>query len=425
MLERDARRVWHPFTQHATEPSPLAVVGAKDAELELEDGRKVIDGISSWWCCLHGHGRRELIDAMQRQATELDHVLFAGCTHEPAVALAEQLVDVAPPGLSRAFYSDNGSTAVEVALKICVQSWRQLGAGQQSRDVFVALDGAYHGDTFGAMSVGDPDPFFLPFQRLLFRSVRVSCEAGSVAAALADLGERAAGVIVEPLVQGGGGMRMHTPEFLRDVRAACDRTGVPLIADEVMTGFGRTGELFACARAGISPDLMCLSKGLTGGLLPLAVTLVREHLFDAFLSDERGRAFFHGHTFTANPITCALALESLRLVIREQVPARLDAIGRRIETRLSDFIQNRANGRASNLRRTGGIVALDLAQPAGHGAGYLSRHAPMLRQQAIERGVFLRPLGNVLYAMPPACTTEVQCDRIADVMAQLVSLDPA
>jgi adenosylmethionine-8-amino-7-oxononanoate aminotransferase len=413
LVERDARVTWHPYTQHATEAEPLAVARAEAATLTLADGRKLIDAISSWWTCLHGHGHPRLVEAMQRQVRELDHVLFAGCTHEPAVALAEELVRVAPAGLTRVFFSDNGSTAVEVALKMAYQRWCHLG--EEQRTTFVALEGAYHGDTFGAMSVGDPDPFFSAFAPLLFSAQRVAPDAQALESALESLGERAAGVILEPLVQAAAGMRMHTEEFLRAVRRACDRAGVPLIADEVFTGFGRTGALFACARAGVAPDLLCLAKGLTGGTFPLAVTLTSEAIYEAFLSSDRGRAFFHGHSFTANPIGCAVARASLALCLENEVPARLDAIGARIEAALEPLA---TNARVACLRRTGGVVALELT-PIGGDAGYLASSALGMRARAIELGVLLRPLGNVLYCVPPACTTEREASTIAEAMATL------
>ncbi|MCA8942493.1 MAG: aminotransferase class III-fold pyridoxal phosphate-dependent enzyme, partial [Planctomycetes bacterium] len=336
-----------------------------------------------------------------------DHVLFAGTTHEPAVQLAERLVEISPEGLERVFFSDNGSTAVEVALKMVVQAWQQRG--ERSRETFVALAGGYHGDTCGAMSVGDPDPFFAPYRSMLFDVRRTAPDVDALAAILDELGRRAAGVIVEPLVQGAGGMRMHDDATLRALARACEARGVPWIADEVMTGFGRTGALFACRRAGVEPDVMCLSKGITGGILPLAVTLATDELFEAFVSDDRGRMLFHGHSFTANPITCAVALASLDLVEERDVPTRLDAIGATIEARLAGSVP----ATECNLRRTGGIVALDLPGESGYLAGIATR----IRRESIERGVLLRPLGEVLYALPPASTTDDEALEIADAMA--------
>lgn len=417
LVDRDRAHCWHPYTQHATEAEPLPIVSASGALLRLEDGRELIDAISSWWAVLHGHGQAELLEAMSTQAARLDHVLFAGATHEPAVRLAERLVEVAPQGLSRVFYSDDGSTAVEVALKMAYQRHVQL-KGTRS-PVFVCLAGAYHGDTLGAMSVGDPEPFFRAFEPLLFEVRRVPAESGAVREALEELGENAAGVLLEPLLQGAAGMVMQPPAFLREVRAACDAAGVPLIADEVLTGFGRTGRLFACEHAGIAPDILCLAKGLTGGLLPLAATLATEEIYEAFLSPERDRAFFHGHTFTAHPIGCAVALASLELVLETDVPARLDSLGERIEAGLAPLADH---PRAGAVRRLGGIVAYDLTPAPGERAGYLNDMALRLRVAAVERGVLLRPLGNVVYAMPPACTTASQAESIAAVMVELADL---
>ena len=415
LVRRDARVLWHPYTQHALERELVAVVRAQGARLELADGRRLLDAISSWWACLHGHAHPRITAAIAEQARALDHVLFAGATHAPAVELAERLLTVAPRGLARVFYSDDGSTAVEVALKMVAQAWAQRGEPQ--RTVFVALECAYHGDTFGAMAAGDPEPFFRAFAPFLFAVRRVPPDAERLAAELETLGARAAGVIVEPLVQGAAGMRMHASEFLRAARALCDRHGLPLIADEVMTGFGRTGALFACGRAGITPDLLCLGKGLTGGTLPLAATLATEALFEAFLHHERTRFFPHGHTFTANPIACAAALASLELCRVDDVPARLERIGAAIERGLAPL---RGDARVLELRRTGGIVALELAVPAGERAGYGSSLALELRKRALARGVLLRPLGNVLYALPPACVTDGECAEIAATMSALV-----
>jgi len=423
LVERDARHLWHPYTRHAVDTDPLAVVGARGARLELADGRELVDGISSWWTCLHGHGHPRLVEAMRAQASRLDHVLFAGATHEPAVRLAEELVDATPGDLARVFYSDDGSTAVEVALKIAYLAW--VHRGEPQRTTFVALEHGYHGDTFGAMSVGDPVPFFESFGPLLFDVRRVPVREGAVEEALGELEGRVAAVLVEPLVQGAAGMEMHADALLRSIRAACDAHGVPLIADEVMTGFGRTGALFACGRAGVAPDLLCMAKGLTSGMLPLAATLATAELFEAFQGAEAQGFFPHGHSMTANPIGCAVALASLALCREEETPARLDAIGARIEAGVAELAEL---DHVRNLRRSGGIVALDLEPPRekeGNGAseaGYFSSLAPRLRRAAIEDGVLLRPLGNVLYALPPACTSDDECDAIAACMRRLARL---
>ncbi|MCH2102415.1 MAG: adenosylmethionine--8-amino-7-oxononanoate transaminase [Planctomycetes bacterium] len=419
LQDRDRRHSWHPYTRHGVETSLLGVIGAEGNRLKLDDGREVIDGISSWWATLHGHGHPALVEAMTKQAQALDHVLFAGCTHEPAVRLAEELTREAPDGLTRAFFSDDGSTAIEVGLKMVLQSWVQRGEAQ--RRVFIALEGGYHGDTFGAMSVGDPEPFFVAFQPMLFEVRRVSPDLDELTAALDELGERCAGFILEPLIQGAAGMKMHSIEFLRGAREALSARGLPLIADEVMTGFGRTGQLFATRKAGVSPDVLCLAKGLTGGMLPLAATLATEELFSSFLSEDKSGALFHGHTFTAHPIGCAVALASLELTLAEETPAKLDAIGQRIETALLEELGGEADI-LHNLRRTGGVVAFESRSAE---TGYFSLDTLALREEALANGVLLRPLGETVYALPPACTTEEDCLAIAKAMAALARLGVA
>ncbi len=423
--QRDAACLWHPYTQHGSDGAPIEVAAARGATLTLSDGREVIDAISAWWTCLHGHGEPRLIEAAQRQARRLDHVAFAGATHEPAVALAEALLAIAPRGeraLTRVFFSDDGSTAVEVALKIAFHFHAQRGA--TARRKFLVFEGGYHGDTVGAMSVGDPDPYFTAYAPLLFEVVRVPVAAAAFAAAFEQHADALAAVLIEPLVQGAAGMRMHDAALLRTIATTCHAAGVPLIADEVMTGFGRTGALFACTKAGIAPDLLCLAKGLTSAMAPLAATLATEQLFDAFRSSERRRMLAHGHSMTAHPIGCAVALESLALCRENDVAARLDAIGARIEAGLAPL---RGDPRVRELRRCGGIVAFDLApQPSGASSGgYFTELAPRLRARAIDHGVLLRPLGDVVYALPPACTTEAQCDAIAAAMRAMVEFIPA
>ncbi len=434
----DRQHAWHPYTQHGLEEELLPVVGAAGAWLELADGRELLDGISSWWCCLHGHGHPRLVAALQEQAARLDHVLYAGCTHEPAARLAAELVEMAAPlaatdpareaagGLTRAFYSDDGSTAVEAALKMAYGAHHRRG--QPARTTFLAVEGGYHGDTFGAMSAGDPDPFFADYAPFLFHVVRVKPDAEELAAAFADLEGRVAGFLLEPMLQGAAGMVPHSADFLRAARRLCDEHGAFLIADEVMTGFGRTGRTFACEHGPVCPDLLCLSKGLTGGMLPLSVTMATEAIYEAFLSDQRGRAFFHGHTFTANPIGCAVARESLALVREERVPERLERIGDRIHARLADLAEL---PQVAELRRLGGMVALELA---AEDAGYLAGLGERLRAACRElpaaptdpavsdasatpaRAALLRPLGNVLYALPPACLDQEECDFLASAM---------
>ncbi|MCG5055044.1 MAG: adenosylmethionine--8-amino-7-oxononanoate transaminase [Myxococcales bacterium] len=413
LLAGDASCVWHPYTRHGIDTEPLAVVAADGAILHLADGRRLIDGISSWWASVHGHGHPALIAALQKQARILDHVLFAGATHPPAVELAQRLVGLAPSGLSRVFFSDDGSTAVEVALKMAYHAW--LLRGQPHRKVFVALTNAYHGDTFGAMSVGDPMPYFDAYGPLLFEVHRVAPEAGALAGVLEALGDRVAALIVEPLLQAAGGFHIHPPAFLQAARALCDQAGIFLIADEVATGFGRTGAMFACDKAGLRPDFLCVAKALTNGMASLAATLTTEQMFRAFAQVEPLRFFPHGHTMTANPIACAVASASLQLMADDDVVGRLEHIGHRIYEAVSSLA---AEAHVEDVRRIGGVVAIELApEPSGQGAARALR----LRRAAEAQGVLLRPMGDVLYAWPPACTTDEQVEIIARGLASQVA----
>jgi adenosylmethionine-8-amino-7-oxononanoate aminotransferase len=396
LVERDARVVWHPYTQAATAPPPLPVVAGEGPYLITEDGRRILDAVSSWWVCVHGHAHPRLAEALARQARTLEHVLFAGATHPPAVELAERLC--ALTGLDRVFYSDNGSTAVEAALKMAYQYWRNRG---ERRARFLTLKHAYHGDTVGAMSVSGVALFRETFSDLLFPVDRYEGE----------IGEDVAAVLVEPILQGAGGMRIQPPEFLAELAARCREAGTLLIADEVLTGFGRTGRMFACEHAGVTPDILCLSKGLTGGVLPFAATLATEEIYDAFLSEDRGRTFFHGHSYTGNPLGCAVALESLRLFKEERTLERADAIGRRLRGGLEVLRES-----VADIRGIGAVWVVELSAKGG----YLADVGPKMATAALERGVLLRPLGNVLYAMPPLCLSDAEADRLADVMVEVV-----
>ncbi|MDR1989509.1 MAG: adenosylmethionine--8-amino-7-oxononanoate transaminase, partial [Acidobacteriaceae bacterium] len=329
LVERDAARVWHPYTQMQTRPAPVPIVRGEGVYLYTEDGRRLLDGTSSWWVNIHGHAHPALTAALTAQAATLEHVVFANCTHHPAVDLAERLVDVLPRGLTRVFYSDNGSTAVEVALKMAMQYW--TNRGERDRRTFITLHHAYHGDTVGAMSASEDSRFTRPFQPLLFDVARVAspycyrCPLGlerrdcginclqSLEQALRAGARRVAAVLVEPMLQGAGGMIVWPAEYLAGVRRLCDEYGVLMIADEVLTGFGRTGRMFACEHADVSPDIICLSKALTGGYMPLGATVASDAVYESFLSEDRARTFFHGHSFTANPLACAVALASLQL----------------------------------------------------------------------------------------------------------------
>jgi adenosylmethionine-8-amino-7-oxononanoate aminotransferase len=382
LADRDRAVLWHPYTQMRTAAPPLAVVRAEGVWLYTEDGRRVMDGVSSWWVNVHGHSHPRLNAALARQARELEHVIFAGCTHRPAVELAEALLRVLPAGLARVFYSDNGSTAVEAALKMTLQYWQNQG---RARTRFLALAGGYHGDTVGAMSVSARSVFTASFDSLLF-DVETFASLSELELLLDDT---VAAVLLEPMLQGAGGMVMWPAEFVRGVRAACDRAGTLLIADEVLTGFGRTGKMFACEHAGVTPDIVCLSKGLTAGYLPLGATVTTEAVYEAFLSEDRRKTFFHGHSYTANPLACAVALESLRIFEDEPVLPRI--------VRLEQQMREELTG----ARVLGGVGVVELT-----GSGYLDNEGPRLAARFLEQGLLLRPLGNVVYFMPPYAITD-------------------
>jgi len=420
LLDRDRACLWHPYTQMLTAPAPIPVVRAQGVYLYTEDGQRILDGISSWWVNIHGHSHPKLNEALAAQARQLEHVVFAGCTHRPAVELAEGLLQVLPAGLTRIFYSDDGSTAVEVALKLALQYWQNLG--QPRRSKFIALHHAYHGDTVGAMSAGEESVFTRAFTPMMFpvarahapycyrcplglqrETCRIDC-LGDLERQLAAEGEAVAGVLIEPMLQGAGGMIVWPAEFLAGVRRLCDRYQTLLIADEVLTGFGRTGRMFACEHAGIRPDLVCLSKGLTAGYLPLGATAATEAIYEAFLSEDRGRTFFHGHSYTANPLACAVGLASLAVFREDGVLARVQALERQLRAGLEPL---RRLPWVGDVRVIGGVGVLELASSE---AGYLASAGPRLYQEFLSRGLLLRPLGNVVYFLPPYVITEAQAD---------------
>ncbi len=412
LSDRDKAVVWHPYTQMKTAPPPLEIVRGQGVYLYTDDGKKILDGISSWWVNIHGHAHPRLNQALIDQAKKIEHVIFAGATHEPAVELAERLVGILPAGLTRVFYSDNGSTAVEVALKLALQYWQNQGRPDRTR--FVALRHAYHGDTAATMSVSDESVFTAPFASLLFPVDRL--EPAQIDRHLQSYADRIAAVIVEPMLQGAGGMIMWPAAELAQVRAACYRHGILLIADEVLTGFCRTGRMFACEHAAVTPDIICLSKALTAGYMPMAATAVTNAVYEAFLSDDRTKTFFHGHSFTANPLACAVALASLDLIEEGNMLARVQ----RLETQLRDGLAPLARlPHVADVRVLGGIGVVELKSEGG----YLAEVGPRLYQAFLDRGVLLRPLGNVLYFMPPYVISDAEVDwviqRIGDVLSAL------
>jgi adenosylmethionine-8-amino-7-oxononanoate aminotransferase len=426
-------KIWHPFTQQALDPPPIPIARAEGAYLYTTTGRKIIDAISSWWVNIHGHCHPAIMKALQEQTQKLDHVLLAGFTHEAIALLCLKLRKVLHPNLEHIFFSDNGSTAVEVALKIAVQYWENVG--QPAKRSIVALEHAYHGDTVGAMSVSADSGFTQSFRQLLFPVHRVHsaycyrCPVGKTRATcsieclgkLAQLleekhGEIAA-LIVEPLLQGAGGMIIHPVEFLQGVRTLCDQYGVLLIADEVLTGFGRCGKMFACGLAGVIPDLMCLSKGLTGGVLPMGATVCTSRVHDAFVSEDRSRTFYHGHSYTGNPLAAAAAVASLEIFAREPVFDRINAIAKIHEERLAAIRNHAAVG---DVRSIGTVAVVELR---ADDPGYFSALRPKLYDFFLGTGVLLRPLGNTIYVLPPYVISPEDLhyvhDRIADALRGL------
>ncbi|WP_243323172.1 adenosylmethionine--8-amino-7-oxononanoate transaminase [Geothrix sp. SG200] len=440
-LALNRAHVWHPFTQmqvHEADP-PAPVIGGEGCDLLLANGERVLDGVSSWWTCLHGHGHPRLVSALERQAAKLDHVMFAGFTHEPALELVVRLRPKLPQNLTRAFFSDDGSTAVEVALKMAFQA--QLQRGQKGRDRFGALRGGYHGDTLGAVGVGELDNFMTS----LFRPLLLACERLEVpedprcelapdldgwpdrleaarqamAAFFATYGERLAAFIAEPLIQCAGGMRMWPPELLRELRAQCDAHGVYLILDEVATGFGRTGTFLACEQAGIAPDLLCLSKGLTGGTLPLSMTWATEELYGHFWgTPASGRAFLHGHSYTGNPAACAVACASLALFDDEPVLANAAALN---EAMKAAFTALAAHPAVRQARVLGTIGACRLVDPAtGEAHPTDDRFGWRLHRRALEHGLLVRPMGDCLYLLPPLSTPPARIREAAETLLELL-----
>jgi adenosylmethionine-8-amino-7-oxononanoate aminotransferase len=397
--------IWHPYTQEALDGPAIEIDRGEGAWLYTTDGHRLLDGISSWWVNTHGHGHPLIAEAIAKQARRLEHVIFAGFTHQPAEELSERLGAIVPRPLSRLFFSDNGSTAVEVALKIAVQYWHNSGRPEKRR--IVALQNAYHGDTIGAMSVSADSPFTSAFESLRLQVLRIG-NPEELRQVLAQNDEEIAALIVEPLIQGAGGMIVHSVDFLKQLRELCTQHGVLFIADEVFTGFGRTGKMFACDVAGIVPDLMCLSKGLTGGFLPLAVTLCTEKIYEAFYSVDRSRTFFHGHSYSGNPLGCAAANASLKIFEMEPVFERIAAI---------EVIHRERMG-VIDARILGTIAAVELRAAD---AGYLSRLRSQLYAFFIESGVLLRPLGNVVYVVPPYVVTADELHHIYDVIGKSVA----
>lgn len=407
--------VWHPFTQHAVEPAMPSVVRTEGAWLQTNDGTRILDAISSWWVVTHGHRHPKIMDAIRNATETLDQVIFAGLTHEPAERLASALVEMTPAGLDWVFYSDSGSTSVEVALKMALGYFRNIGA---PRSRIVVMEHSYHGDTIGTMSVGARGVFNAAYEPLLFEVDTIPFPVAGREQLTLDRFEavsrdrRAAALIVEPLVLGAGGMLMYPAWVLAELKKITEAYGTLLIADEVMTGWGRTGTMFACEQAAISPDILCTSKGLTGGAIPLAATLATDAIFQAHYSVDRKKTFFHSSSYTANPIACAAALANVEIWRDEPVSERVAALSEMQTARLRRF---RDKSCFTHCRVTGTIAALDLRTGS---AGYLAEIGPKLRSFFLDCGLLIRPLGNVLYLLPPYCITSDELDRLYDAIEE-------
>jgi adenosylmethionine---8-amino-7-oxononanoate aminotransferase len=408
--------VWHPFTQHAVHGEIPSIVRTGGAWLEAADGRRIFDAISSWWVITHGHRYRPIMQAIRAETERLDQVIFAGFTHPPAEELARQLIAITPSELTHVFFSDSGSTAVEVALKMALGFWLHSGEGRRH---ILALERAYHGDTIGGMSVGERGVFNAPYDPLLFDVGRLPFPHQGRERETLDALDQAcrerpvAALIVEPLILGAGGMLIYQPTVLAEMARICRHHGVLLIADEVMTGWGRTGTLFACEQAGIVPDIACYSKGLTGGVLPLAVTLCQRAIFDAHYAEDRRKTFFHSSSYTANPIACAAALANLKVWRSEPVRERIAALAEVHTKALDRFRDDR---RFENVRQLGTIAALDLVV---NDSGYLADIGPRLYRHFLARDMLVRPLGNTIYLMPPYCSTADELSAVYEAIAAL------
>ena len=434
--ERDLAVLWHPCTQmhdHSfAEGIPLIpIAGGEGAWLIDMQGKRYLDAISSWWTNLFGHANPRIAAALQDQVAKLEHVIFAGFTHEPGIRLAEELLQIAPRGLARVFYADNGSSAIEVALKMSFHYWRNLGRGAKTR--FIALSGGYHGETLGALSVTDVPLYRATYAPLLNEPILVaspdcfarapgtSCRDHSIAmlapmrAALERHAHEVSAVIVEPLVQCAGGMRMYDAAYLSGLRALCDEFEVHLIADEIAVGFGRTGTLFACEQGGITPDFLCLSKGLTGGFLPLAAVLTTAHVYQAFYAEyTSGKAFLHSHSYTGNPLACRAALETLAIFTDEPVLERNRLLAAHLAHRLAPLADH---PHVAEVRQTGMIAAVELVREKATRAPYpvSERRGLRVYRHALQHGVLLRPLGDIVYFMPPYVIEPAQIDMMLDV----------
>ncbi len=418
LSERDKAVNWHPYTQMKTADDIIPIVRGKGIYLFDDQGNKYIDAVSSWWVTLHGHAHPHIAKRVSEQLNTLEQVIFAGFTHEPAVQLSENLLKLLPENQKKVFYSDNGSTAVEVALKMCIQ----YAYNQKSKKTkILALKNAYHGDTFGAMSVSGRSAWTQPFSEMLFEVVFIDAPTSqnldSLKAFIKNISDEIVCFIYEPLIQGAAGMLMHKAEDLSELMKFCREQNILMIQDEVFTGFGRTGKLFAANHLSEQPDIMCFSKGLTGGTMPMGITTCSQEIFDAFLSEDQYKTLFHGHSFTANPLACTAAIASMELLLKEETLQSIDLIAEKH----SGFVKKlEHHPKVQNVRQTGTILAWEII--TSHQTSYFNNVGKLLYKEFLKRGVILRPLGNVMYLVPPYCITSEELDfiyhQITDVLDQ-------
>lgn len=424
LQERDNEVIWHPFTHQKNRKPPLPIVKGEGTILFDEEGKQYIDAISSWWVTLHGHAHKYIAEKLYQQAITLEQVIFAGFTHEPAVSLAERLLTILPNNFSKIFYSDNGSTSTEVAIKMSLQYWwnnNEKATDSFKRKKILAFNDAYHGDTFGAMSVSDRSVFTLAFHDKLFEVFFIDTpdetNIEELKSIISKEGESIAAFIYEPLVQGAGGIRMYEAKWMDELLKTVKLFDIICIADEVMTGFGRTGNLFASQYLTERPDIICLSKGLTGGTMALGVTACTDRIYQAYLSEDKLKTFFHGHSFTANPLACTAALASLDLLLQAECLHKISWISEE-NRRFSDILST-LNNRIliKNIRVLGTIIAFEIDKGKDE---YLNEVATGFTQKALDMGVYIRPLGNTVYIMPPYCITKEELTKVYDTILTIL-----
>jgi adenosylmethionine---8-amino-7-oxononanoate aminotransferase len=417
LTERDRKYIWHPFTAQKNMASPIPIVRGKGTLLYDDKENSYVDAISSWWVTLHGHAHSYIAEKLYKQALTLEQVIFAGFTHQPAVDLAERLINLLPNGFSKIFYSDNGSTSTEVAIKMAIQYWwnkkeETRDKEQGSKNKILALKNAYHGDTFGAMSVSDRSVFTLAFHDLLFEVIFIDTPTedniGDIKAMIHTHTDEIAAFIYEPLVQGAGGMKMYDAYLMNELLNTVKLYDIICIADEVMTGFGRTGKLFASEYMHKKPDIICLSKGLTGGTMALGVTACNEKIYNAYVSDDKLKTFFHGHSFTANPLACTAALASMDLLEQSSTIEAIEWLTKENNIFREQLI-NEYHSICRNVRCLGTILAFEIALGEDE---YLNNISSITTEKALSRGVYIRPLGNTVYIMPPYCITKDELEKV-------------